>query len=236
MKTENGIQESEVSRQGGRQRCVLRVPWWGGSTAAGTRWRTSFPYHWNQRASTVKLWRCKSLVSREVRQVPKEIGRILTFSHHFSRRRYAIFLCQWSVNPPHPILVASQAHHKLVAPKETSASRFVVPQWGASPNWKKFPVFPDVSTYFHIFPDNGGKKYERTVNTRTIGQHETVETVGLWTEQSSTGLKPGVNGKGRIKMKIKRRIKTESGRGRDPQSMHPLAIICLNCRPMRWTV
>src|ERR1700719_4626667 len=48
-------------------------------------------YHWNQSASGVGFWRWKRLVSREVRQVPKEIGRILTFSHHFSRRRCGIF-------------------------------------------------------------------------------------------------------------------------------------------------
>src|ERR1700722_20309606 len=47
-----------------------------------------FPYRWNQDVAAARVYRHKSLVSREVRKAPVKIGRILTFSRHFSRGRW----------------------------------------------------------------------------------------------------------------------------------------------------
>jgi hypothetical protein len=53
--------------------------------AGWRRLSAGFPYHWIQVAREAGFGSRKWLVSREVRIAPMKIGRVLTFSHHFSR-------------------------------------------------------------------------------------------------------------------------------------------------------
>ncbi len=66
---------------------------------------------------------------------------------------------RWHGVPHHPNPMASQARHESVSPRETNASRFVVPQWGRGRRNSGEPIGIGSKPGFVRFRPAGGENF-----------------------------------------------------------------------------